>query len=440
VEAKDIVRSALNEAYTGPVAAVLNKYHLLDEKGELRNVTIGADPENNKPGEYGPIIDPSVLDRFLEVDQSNKKRVFDWMLYAAAGGAAHLRESEGALAEAKRFVIDKRMKGEGGDGPITPMSREDAEKDWQQNTYPLFYNAYFFADQDLAGDIKFPCFGWFRKWPGRNGVYPKVVDTVSKWVKLTKDKKFIQQWNRLYPKEPFPLSLWDDEKPRYVGVDDLANFVNSAVNNLRATLARMRAEQNVVTVGKNPEGGYRTGPSEVLYDDEHLSVVIPLTAAASLKRGFNNWCIANRSRWEEYFRTKSPHSLLWGGSEYTAKGPFAFITFKKQLPDPEFYALTGVPRLPERPPLAMVAMHAHLTQMPNSPGRFVFWDMQNERAIPHQEMSRRVRAVVPEAVASFNSAAKEVEDWLTQFQQDQLERFPALEAMARALVNAILED
>ena len=70
----------------------------------------------------------------------------------------------------------------------------------------------------------------------------------------------------------------------------------------------------------------------------------------------------------------------------------------------------------------------------------MFWDMQNERAIPHQEMSRRVRAVVPEAVASFNSAAKEVEDWLTQFQQDQLERFPALEAMARALVNAILED
>ena len=417
--AKNIVGTVLGEAYTGPVATILKKYHLLDDNGELRNVTIGA--EADKPGEEGPIIDPEVLERFLAVDRSKNKRVFDWMIYAAAGGTPHIRESERAIDLAKNWVIDNRMKGKDrNEKPIKPMTRKEAEEDWEKNELPIYYVSYFFADQDLAGDIQYPCFGWFRHWPGRNNIYPKVLDTVTKWLALANDKKFIQLWNRSNPKEPFQPTLWDGDKPIYESVEALADFVGS----VKANLARRKAEQNVVTVGKNPEGGYRTGADEVLYDDENVKVIVPLTAAASLKKGFNDWCVSNRSRWDDYFKSRSQNALMWGS--YTQRGPFAFMHLKKPTPHDKY--------------LQSVALHVQLNNRIGAEDRIDFWDRQNNRVIRQQEIARRMEQAVPGSSDSLRKAVREVEDWLKDFKAEQLERYPALEALARALVNAILED
>lgn len=417
--AKELVRSVLGEAYEGPVKAILKKYHLLDENGELRNVTIGATAD--KPGVAGPIIDPAVLDRFLEVDRSKSKRVFDWMLYAAAGGEPHIRESERAIDLAKNWVIDNRMKGKGRDEqPIKPMSRQEAEADWQANDYPRYYTSYFFADEDLAGDMQYPCFGWFRHWPGRNNIYPKVVDAVTKWLALANDKKFLQQWNKLNPKDPFQTTLWDGDKPRYQSADALADFVGT----IKAGLARRKAEQNIVTVGKNPEGGYRTGADEVLYEDDTIKLIIPLTAAASLKKGFNDWCVSNKSRWEDYFRSRSQGALMW--ASYTQRGPFAFMHLKKPTPNDAY--------------LQSVAFHVQIMAQPNAQDRIEFWDRQNNRVIRKAEIIQRMERAIPGSSQSVNNAIAELEEWLKEFKTDQLERFPSLEAKARALVNALLED
>jgi hypothetical protein len=118
--------------------------------------------------------------------------------------------------------------------------------------------------------------------------------------------------------------------------------------------------------------------------------------------------------------------LLWGSDSYTAKGPFAFFTFK-------------VPTTADSD-LQMLAAHVQLDQNPNSPGRFVFWDKDNKVGISTSSIVSRINRSVPAALPSFRKAVAELEDWLTQFKREQLERFPALEGVAGQLVAAMLND
>jgi hypothetical protein len=423
-DAQMLVRSVLGEAYLGPVAGVLRKYHLTDQAGNLRITTAGADPEKGKKGEIGPIVDPEVIEKFLALDPSGKG-TFEWMIFASGGGEPHIRESERAMELGKSWVIENRMKGEvhNGDGSVTkikPMTREEAEQSWQTEVYPEFHIEYFYASQDLAADLQYPVFGWFQHWPGRNSVYQKIVDAVTKWKALAKDKSFVRQWNKSNPKEPFRLNLMEAGKPVFKDVDALAEYVGT----VRAVLARRKAEQNVVTVGKNPEGGYRTGADEVLYEDDILKVIVPLTAAASLKKGFNDWCVANRSRWETYFKTRRKEDLMWG--TYTQRGPFAFLHLK-------------VPTYND-PHLQSIAAHVQLSQGVNSPNRIDWWDRQNQAAIRYPDMARRMERAAPNAgKRSLDNAVREIEAWLKEFKAEQLERFPATEMLAIQLVASLID-
>jgi hypothetical protein len=435
--ARQLVRSVLAEAYTGAAAVILRKYYLIDEQGNPRITTIRANPEKDIPGVPGPVLSPTVVDRFLTFDKSSGKRLFDWMLYAAAGGEQHIKESERSIELAKTWVVENRMKGLGREEtPIKPMTREEAEADWLQNEYPMYRKTYLFADEDLAGDIQYPCFGWFRDWPGRNHIYEKVVDAVGKFLALLKDKKLVSQWNKFNPREPIRSDMasafWtgaNRDEPVYKDVETLLEFVNS----VPSTLLRRRAETHVITVGKAPEGGYRTGTDEVLYDDEKLRVVVPLTAAAALKKGFNDWCISNRTRWETYFRTKRPDDLPWG-SVYVPEGPFAFVYFKVPVADPYMKPT----RKASDPPA--LAAHVMLAKEPDAPDRIDFWDQQNRRAIRYTEILQRLENSVPGTKPSFDAAIAEIEAWLKQFKHEQIELFPALEAMrmARQLVSDLL--
>src|SRR5271157_94974 len=432
-KAQELVRSVLAEdgpAYEGQVLVLLRKYHLAEPDGSLRICYFGRDASKNDLGRPGPIINPAALDRLIALDTSNGKRLLDWILYASGGGEPHVKESERAVDLAKAWVIQNRMAGKGREETdIKPMSRQEAEADWKANEWPRYEHEYYFADEDLAKDLQYPVFGWFREWPGRNRVYERIERAVQAFNMLLKDRKLVASWNKTSPKEKLMtdmgLAFWEGDQPRYKDVDALAEFVS----NIRTTLARHRAEQNLVTVGKNPEGGYRTGQNEVVYDDENFSVVIPLNAGAALKKGYNDWCISNRSRWEDYFKSKQKDRLFWAGSYYDT-GPFAFFSIKKPTGDP--YLRPGsVPAF---------AAHAQLTKKPGARDRFAFWDQDNKQANPYADMVLRLRSV-PGAKQSLDAALQELEAWLAQFKEDQRERYPSLESiqvMATALVNEML--
>ena len=429
-KAHELVRSVLSENYSGAVLAILRKYHLVEPDGSLRVCTIGANKERGIPGVEGPILNPEVIQRFLVLDTSNAKRMFDWMVFASGGGTPHIKESEEAVKLAKAWVIQNRMQGKDREEqPMTPMTREQAEADWQQNEWPRYEQQYFFADQDLASDPQYPVYGWFREWPGRNNVYQKIEDGIQKFLAITKDKKLVSSWNKQSPKDKiftdWAVAFWRGDQPIFADADALANFCAD----IKSTLARRKAEQNVVTVGKNPEGGYTTGSDEVLYDDENLQVIIPLTAGASIKKGWNDWCIANRSRWEAYFQTRDKNKLLWGGDFYTGKGPFAFFKVKQPHGD-RYLAQSPGPNDP-----ASFTAHAILGR--DNTATFEFWDRQNQHALDYDEIVRRLRGV-PGSKQSLDRAIAEVKAWLKEFKTSQLERFPSLESQAQALVKSLL--
>ena len=271
-------------------------------------------------------------------------------------------------------------------------------------------------------------FGYFRNWPGRHNVYQKVVDSVTKFTALLKDKKTVAEWNRLTPNNKLLTDLgaafWTAEgKPKFKDVDALVEFIGG----IKGTLARRRAEGNIVTVGKNPPeagGGYRTGPDEVLYEDDVVKMYVPLTAAASLKKGYNDWCVSNRTRWETYFRTRQRGDLMWG--TYTQRGPFGFLHIKKPLRHDQY--------------LQTLAAHVQLNTNPNTPGRIEWWDRENTHVIPTATIIQRMEREFPGSGQSIKNAIRELEAWLLEFKREQLEQFPALEhLMAKALVASLLD-
>lgn len=443
----------LGEAYSGSVAEVLRKYRLLDAAGDLRVVSVAEKPTRSLKAETGPIVDPEVMDRLIALDPRGKTTL-DWVIFASGGGASALRESESALQEGKGWMFKNRMEGNilNGDGTVTkikPATREECEQIWKSEFESLFRDAYFYGDQELAADDKYAVFGWYMHWPGRNKIYDEIEKAVTKWSAMCKDMAFVREWNKSYPKDAFKPSLMVNGAPTYESVEALNAYLNEYLNNVRSKLAGRKAEKNVVTVGKNPEGGYIKGPAETFYEDAHLKVVIPLTAGASLKNGFRNWCIANRSHWNDYFKSRDRAKLYWG-SMYTPKGPFAFFTFKQALEREPYTALVGWPKSGDEtnpvppPPLPMLAAHVQLRVPAAEPDRIDFWDVRNAGAISREVIENRIKAILPEALPSFGKAIEALEAWLLQFKEDELERFPALEAatgrMASNLVETLLAD
>lgn len=416
----------LAEASDAAVIAILKKYHILNPDGTPRLTTINDEP---KPG---PILDQSVIDMFVELDPTKNKRLFEWMLYAAGGGEAAQRQSQRVLDLSKEWVIGNRMKGfgknhdedKGEHDVIKPMTQEEAEADWKANSEAEYTRDCFFADEDFAKDPAYPVFGYFRHWPGRKvtgseGVYAQVVEAVTAFLAICADKKRLSEYNRLNPAAPFQLSVWnDDGSPRYKDVESLATVCRE----FKASFARRRAEKNVQFIGREHDDqgvakpGFTRGANVKLFTDANLDVYIPATAAASMKTGAPNWCTANKSRWDEYFRTRQKTSLNWG--QYTdQRGPFIYWQVKAQVHDPHLKRIAG-----------------HITgKATQIPGGIEFWDVQNSAHISWDILRRRLNAESPDLLHSFETSLTLVQEWFKTYKKGQdIESYPALESKKRA--------
>src|SRR5690349_13349123 len=97
------------------VGKTLRKYFLLipaDNGGEKwRETSIKMAGPDGKPIGAGPVLDPEVIQRFLELDTTPDKAWFDWMLLHSGGGSTALKRSETLLAQTKVRFIDDRVRG-----------------------------------------------------------------------------------------------------------------------------------------------------------------------------------------------------------------------------------------------------------------------------------------------------------------------------------------
>lgn len=140
------------------------------------------------PDAIGPLLNPDVVQKFVNVDASKDKQLLAWMLFQAAGGHSGKRGSDAQLEKAKDDHFDEWQKGYYMDGsekiPIgDPKTPEECEAIWS-TMVTEYRKALNPADEDLLN--RFPdAFGYKRDWPGRDGVYEKVVTAATKFVENT---------------------------------------------------------------------------------------------------------------------------------------------------------------------------------------------------------------------------------------------------------------
>src|SRR5262252_7889732 len=126
---------------------VLRKYGIADANGNIRTFQDAAGT--------GPILDPEVIRKFMELDSSRNLKKLDWMLLQAGGGKGAMAGTERHLKNMRETYLDRRMEGLDNAGkPTTPLTREQAEAAWAEFE-PVLKSTFFAADQetlDLLND------------------------------------------------------------------------------------------------------------------------------------------------------------------------------------------------------------------------------------------------------------------------------------------------
>lgn len=403
-------------AYPPEVAGILKKYRLADANGQLRQTQSG------EAKVFGPVLSPQVIDKFLALDGTQNKRIFDWMLHAAGGGSAAQKESALVLELAHAWVLKRRVAGEDEEGrKIAPLSKEEAEVYWKTECEDSIRQDCFCADEDTAIQSQYQVFCYYRNWPGRDNIYADVVAATEQFLAIQGDKGKQSEYNRLNPKTPIPTSLWlEDGSPRYESAQALAQ----ACRAFRASFARRRAEKNVTYIGAaDPVTGEHARGSDVtFYSDANVTVKIPATAMASRQSGHPDWCVANKSRWLSYFDSQDKGAFSWGG--YSTRGPLVYWQVHGTLNDAY---------------LAQVAGH-----MVGAAGRvpegIEFWDKENTHLYSWPELRARLAAQpITGLVNSFEASFERLKAWLANFKKADIENFPALESCARQLVAGLLD-
>ncbi len=385
------------------------------------------------------------------------------------------------------------------DLPIKPMTEEEAEAEWAQDE-PVFKEVYFYGDDDVAKDTSKP-FAYYQDWPGRDNVYQQieqaltqynelvanpgalklynkwnkakgqpagfnvvftepdgtvnfqqpselvgqveeiwnVVNAVKQFSEILKDTKKISQYNKLMQGQPFQTDLKNYDTP-----EELVNQVKNFTRNF----AKLKAQANVQFHGKAkaPATGYTKGPNEVIYEDEFMTVVIPATAGASLKKGWVNWCIASKTFWDNYWRSGDPEDLYWSRPGYaysSAHGVFAFWTFKVPMqtthpdalghPVKTYEQLAGWFGLGCREPGRVTISNIHWTDKLNAG--------EASKQCDIRKVQRELADADPRALESFHKSIEEVKAWILQHTPGKdIEMNPALESLARKLVAMMLGE
>lgn len=364
-------KAKLTEAFSGPELAVLQKYQIADENGQIRQVEL-RDPSDDRGIRklpVSPIIDLDVLRRLMALDQTEDKHVLDWIFYVAGGGKAAFAASQKAVDNAKDWlyanvmgkadahVIDqsydanpeifdqfavehgyanffdmKRRGGKFGIGPdyspIEPMTKEQADEEWRQDE-PILRAAYFYGDEDVAKE-KEKLFAYYQKWPGRDGVYDLLEKAVTNYNALNSDPQAIKlynKWNKAHGQPPGTgIVLVSPDGEAMESPDEL----NRAVIKVQEAARVIEKFQKIVTTEKkkisefnrlNPNAKFKTSLGDYETLEDLAEIANNFTRGYAKIRAQQNIQFHGKAKAPATGYTKGPNEVIYDDEYMTVVIP-----------------------------------------------------------------------------------------------------------------------
>lgn len=237
---------------------------------------------------------PEAIQRLFAADQSPDHRWADWIFEQAGGGNTGREQSEHHINYLKsRFI------------------HQYSAEAWAQ-TEPAFRESMRSADQDVCMKMR-GSFGYYRNWPGREGIYERVVTAVELFQK--QEPALTEMNQELEAQSQSGLPAHPSE------IDDLKNLteINTKVTNWIAA-KRVRTDYRVATWKKE----------KTIYSDDYVTAIAPLTYAAAVKYGFDSWDVASRAKFAKVAQGDI-HSNPW--DSFIQHGTFmVFLQFNVPMP------------------------------------------------------------------------------------------------------------
>jgi hypothetical protein len=286
--------------------SILEKYWVTNPDGSLRTAPLRpSDPDRTRH----PYINPDVLDRLVKADPTPDKRWLEWIMFNAGGGKQAHAKSVSDAAGAKSKFINTRVAGYTLNGvTYAPMLREKAEELWKKNEATII-NLIMHGDQPLIDRCH--TFGYYRTWPGKDNRYAHVVDAMQQFMAVYPQLKKLNAELKAQGKTTLADSPRRIENPT-----EMLNVVDEVKRHIAAKKARTDVRE------------------ETVYDDDNLSVIVPLTYAAALKYGYSGWNVANPETFERVLTVKGAAGNWqdpWNTITSSQQVPF-FIHFKAPVP------------------------------------------------------------------------------------------------------------
>jgi hypothetical protein len=295
------------------VQAVMRKYRIIGPvKAADGSVTEGwtqvridstdGSPDG-KPLGVGPLLARNVVARLIAADKTPNKMWLDWMLFQAGGGKEGQKRSEHLIQKSKALFFEERVGGFTENGVTYPArSRAEVERLWRANEAKFLVDLTV-GDQDLASPPR-SIFGFYRHWPGKGRVYERVAVAVNTFLKLQAKAK---QLNKIMSDNGMTDKMVSLKPKDYPTIESLEQ-ANRNIHQFHAS-AKARTDIQVQTV----------------YDDDYLTVLVPLTYAAAVKYGFDEWAFSNQRSFEDDL--KNGKSRTWNGEDV-----FVYVDFKVPMP------------------------------------------------------------------------------------------------------------
>lgn len=346
----------------------------------------GANQENL--GE-GPLIALDALQRIMAAAaEANKAgndtgkgaavKWLDWMFFHMGGGREAQNRSKQAMDQVKERFIDERVRGYRDTNGVMhkPVPQEQAAARWDAST-DRFCEVLKIGDQDMVDKLQ--VFGFYRNWPGQNRIFEKCCNAVTRFLRLVRKTKLM---NKFYEQQNQGDKIISFLPETYGSIDQL----DQASQRVERFFASRRARQDVRV--------------SMIYDDDYVTALCPLTYAAAVKYGWDAWQWANRGTFEERLEGKGTDwNDPWTRS--MKESVFVYIMFKVPMPSWVAYESNTFKRHTLQN-LAVVIPKGELRNI--NPETVKLFDEENKSTLTFEEMEKNIRE---EAVREYNPEEEE---------------------------------
>jgi len=348
--------------FTPVEVSVLRECRLIDDDGNL--VEVYLERPEDKPLGHGPKVELDVIKKLILADSTPDQRWLNWIFFQAGGGQRAKDAAKRAMEQTKERFIDERVNG--FENPDTkekfkPVPKPEAEARWAA-VEPRWQEILISADQDVVDHLG--VFGYHRAWPGKEKIYSRVVKAVSTLLKL-EDK--LEQMNtervttgaEAISASPNTLATLDD--------------MEKVIRKVERYYASKEARDDIEV--------------EQIFENDYVRLLCPLTYAASVRYGFDNWPFSNRGTFDEVLDTE--HSFRDAWKSTAQRSVLVFWYWKVPMPswisrkDNEFH----------RYELVNLALEIPRTSMVFDAGspNLVFHDEENAANMTYEQVRKMIQ-------------------------------------------------